>query len=91
MATESGKAYSVTSDPYLACLWSSLSANTIATDSLAHKQGYIYYLQPNSDWLNPCYLIGQNQAISLAEVKHRFNATQISFSQPGLPLFTIDI
>ena len=82
MATESRKAYSVTSDPYLACLWSLLSANTIATDSLAHKQGYLYYLQPSSDWLNPCYmyLIGQNQTISMAVVKHRFNATQISFT-----------
>ena len=75
MATESRKAYSVTSDPYLAFPWSLLFANTIATDSLAHKQGYLYYLQPSSDWLNTCYLIGQNHAISLAEGKHRFNAS----------------
>ena len=80
MVTETGKAYSVASGPYLACLWSLLSANTIATHSLAHKQGYLYYLQPSFDWLNPCYLNGQNQAISLAEVKYRFNATQISFT-----------
>ena len=91
MATESGKAFSVTSDPYLKFCQSSLSANTIGTDSLANKQGYIYYLQPSFDWLKSCYLIGQNQVISLAEVKHRFNATQISFSQPELPLFTMDI
>ena len=91
MATESGKAYSVTSDPYLKLCRSSLSANTIGTDYLAQEQGYLYFLQPSSDWLNPCYLIGQNLRISLAEVKHRFNATHISFTKPGLPLFTIVI
>ena len=35
---------------------------TSVSDPLAHKQGYIYYLQPSSDWLNPCYLIGQKSS-----------------------------
>ena len=41
MATESGKAFSVTSDPYLKFCRSSLSANTIGTDSLGGGVGVI--------------------------------------------------
>ena len=42
MATGSGKAYTVTSDPYLIFCRSSLSANTIGTDSLAHKHAIMH-------------------------------------------------
>ena len=42
MATESGKAFPVTSDPYLACLWSLLSANTIATDPLDDDDRHLF-------------------------------------------------